>query len=357
MTMGYRRLLYRIAPFVVIVIGAGVIHSLQIEHDTFAAPHGELLSEMMYFPSGRFLRGMLCGHEMVVADFVWLRAIQYYGYHALVDLEYEWLGHIFEILTVLDPHFVRGYRLGGLLISQDAGRPEAAIALLRKGMFNNPERYELPFDIGFINFIVTKDYQRSARYFWLAYVHEGIMGRGIRFAASMKRKAGDREGAKDIWRTIMTQAPDSARRRTAWRSIGYIQIEQDMEQLTQAVSRFRRRHERYPGSLRELTGPGGLNKLPAEPFGGYYAIRSSGEVVNSTEQYDALEMAISHLNDRLLAYKSAKGTYPRALSGLVKEHFLEAIPEHPSGREFVYDSKAGKVVLPSYQQFVKGEVK
>jgi len=357
MTIGYRRLLYQIAPFVIIVIGAGVIHSLQIEHDTFAAPRSELLSEMMYFPSGRFLRGMLCGHEMVAADLVWLRAIQYYGHHTLTDLQYDWLVHIFEILTVLDPHFIRGYRLGGLLISEDAGQPKAAITLLRKGMFSNPERYELPFDIGFINFIVTKDYRRAARYFWLAYLHEGIMGRSIRFAASMKRKAGDREGAKIIWRTIMTQAPDSTRRRTAWRSIGYIQIEEDMELLQQVVSRFRREQGRYPESLDELIVARCLSKIPAEPFGGYYVVKQNGEVTNSTELYDALEMAISHLNDRLLAYKSAKGTYPRSLSGLVKEHFLETIPEHPSGREFVYDSKAGKVILPSYQQFVKGEVK
>lgn len=309
------RILYRLFPFLIITSSAIAVHNFQLGLDQLVPTREEILSEMMYFPSGKSLKIVICGYDMLVSDLVWLKAIQYYGKHALTDMKYQWLVHIFDILTTLDPLFVNGYRLGGLLISEDAGRPDAAIKLLMNGMYQNPERYELPWDIGFINYVVVKDYRRAARYFWLAYLHEGIMGKGIRFAAMACRRAGDYEKAKVMWRKVFTEAPDSSRRQLAQRSINYIQVEEDLKNITSAVGQYEKRIGIFPTTLSALTEKGFLSRIPSEPFGGFYFIHYR-KVLSTTEQYDALELVVTFLNQRITAYKSAQGEFPGILRNL-----------------------------------------
>ncbi len=346
-------ILGRLMPVFIIIASAIGLHNMQLALDLYPPSRDELLSEMAYFPSGKFLKSLLCGYDMLVADYIWLKTIQYYGQHSMIDLKYDWLPHMFDILTTLDPMFIQGYRLGGLLISEDAQEPELAIKLLTKGMYNNPERFEIPFDMGFINYIVTKDYKKAAKYFWLTYIHEGIMGRGIRFAAMSYRKAGDFENAKAMWRKVLALAPDSSRRETARRSIGQIQISEDLEILKKALRVYKAKKGKEPATLTDFVTEGIIKFIPEEPFGGYYAIKSTGEIVSSTQLYDALEMIVYHLNQRIIAYKSAKGNTPYDLQELVEKNFVKELPEHPFGQKYIYDRTEGKVNLPEYKVLIK----
>lgn len=103
-------LLMNILPAVVVVWGFVGVYLLQLAIDSTSRRQGErLMQELAYFPSGVALREAAIEYREIVADFIWLTAIDYYGRHQETDRRYEWLGHIFEILTTLDPRFVGAY--------------------------------------------------------------------------------------------------------------------------------------------------------------------------------------------------------------------------------------------------------
>src|SRR3972149_10777571 len=128
----------------------------------------ELVEELQYFPSGDFVQGKVGGFDMLFADWVWLRAIQYYGQHRLTDAKFTYLGHILDVLTTLDPRFIHAYTFGALLLTHDSAEPEKALQLLKKGNEKNPDRWEIPFTEGFIQYVFLKDYREAVRAFRLA---------------------------------------------------------------------------------------------------------------------------------------------------------------------------------------------
>ncbi len=335
-------------PILIIVIFPMIVHFFQIKYDQIYPPKKEILNEMMYFPSGRFLKIVVCDFDIFVSNIVWLRAIQYYGQHALTDYNYPWLTHIFDILTRLDPLFINGYRFGALLIAEDAGSPAEAIKLLRRAITNCPDRWEPLFDAGFINYFLLKDFNKAGRYFKLSALREGFSGRSIRFAAHAFRKAKKYKFAKDLWQIVLKNAQTEKRKETALKSLYYIQIEEDIDSLQRFVHQYRRKFDVLPKGLTELVNARLLTKIPAEPFGGKYILIMDSIVSSTTLLLDELEMNANYLNQRIMAYKAAKGKYPDKLDDLVKEKFIREIPKNPFGNPYIYDRNKGKIILPSY---------
>ncbi|HIE05348.1 MAG TPA: hypothetical protein EYP58_00960 [bacterium (Candidatus Stahlbacteria)] len=304
---------------------------------------------MMYFPSGRFLKVAICGFDILVANLVWLRAIQYYGQHVLTDYQYEWLPHIFNILTKLDPLFINGYRFGGVIISEDAQNPKEAKVLLKRGIVHNPLRWELPFDIGFICYTIDKDYHNAAKYFKLAALREGPQGRAIRFAAHSFRKAKEWRRAKDLWREVMKNATHERKIELAQRSICYIRVDEEIEDLMKVITKFQIREKRRPEDLGELVEKGYIREIPDEPFGGRYLLGEGGVATSTTLLLDELEFIVRFLNHRISAYRTAKAKFPEKLEDLIKEKFIPKIPRHPFGKQYFYDANQGKVII-SYKR-------
>ncbi len=155
--------------------------------------------ELMYFPSGRFLKEASLGHETTVADMAWLRAIQYYGMHRQTDQEYDMAGHIFDVVTTLDPLFRNAYVFGGLVLAQDAADVEAGVGLLRKGVSNLPDDWLLPFEVGFIYYICSADMESAQEWFLEAASKPGHPESVERFAAFSAARSGDLKTALRLW--------------------------------------------------------------------------------------------------------------------------------------------------------------
>jgi tetratricopeptide (TPR) repeat protein len=181
--------------------------------------------ELMYFPSGKFLKQSALGHTSTLADIAWLRAIQYYGHHRLTDKKYDMVGHIFDIVTTLDPNFVHAYVFGAIVLAQDAGRPEEGLALLKKGMRHNPENWLLAFETGFIYHIMLKDYENAGRYFRLASVLPNAPSFPARFAAFANERAGRTETAIQLWSEIAKATPNTQLKEIAEEHIEKLKVE------------------------------------------------------------------------------------------------------------------------------------
>lgn len=161
------------------------------------------LHEKLYLPSGKFVKEMSISYREVVADVLWMSAIQYYGDFRKGNHDLRYFRGLIDLVTTLDPHFSFAYRFGALVISEDTGALEEGMDLLKLGMARNPRSWQLPFEVGFLNYVNGGDRQVAGRYFELASKMPGAPESTERFAAFVYSKAGDRESSMRIWEEYM----------------------------------------------------------------------------------------------------------------------------------------------------------
>lgn len=186
---------------------------------------GRVGQELMYFPSGQVLEPMSLGDPQTLADLLWLRAIQYYGEHRLTDNRYPFAGHIFEIITALDPHFVEAYIFAGLVLAGEGGDHERGLRLLRRGIAWNPWRWDLAFETGFVYYVAASDDAQSARFFEQARRLPGAPEIVTRFAAHVRSRAGNNEAALALWEEVLLTTSHPLMRDLAERKVKSLRLE------------------------------------------------------------------------------------------------------------------------------------
>ena len=257
------RIVHGLSIGLLICAASSGVFFVQTRMDRMRKPREAIIRELMYFPSGKSLQAATVGYDNLAADLVWLRAIQYYGEHRLTDLKFEYLGHIFDILTTLDPRFLDAYTFGSLLLADDAKEPERALSLLDKGMRSNPHDWKIPFTKGFIYYVFIGDYYKAGKYFEMASTKERAPEMAARFASFAYQRGGDRITAINLWGEIYTRSENEVERVTAlryWKGLV-------SEILDEKAIEYRKRFGRYPYALSELVKAGLVERLPVAPDG------------------------------------------------------------------------------------------
>ena len=231
--------------------------------------------EAMYIPSIHGYSRLSLGHHALCADALWLWFVQYYGKHRLTDHRYEHMYHILDIVTTFDPAFLKAYRLGSMLLTHDAQRPDQAKTLLKKGMYSNPDDWSLPFYYGFMHFVFLGDYETAQAYFRIAAHKPGAPDMPKRWEAYVTyKKQGDLDTALELWLDLYNNTTNPEEKRVAELYIKDIYSQKYVHILNEAMQRFRDQYSRDPATLNELVEEGYLDSIPAEPHGGYYIIEN-----------------------------------------------------------------------------------
>jgi hypothetical protein len=302
------------------IYGLGTI----LNHDRYA---GDVVEELMYFPTGQFLKLVSMGYDTFVADFLWLKGIQYYGKHRRTDRTYLLAEHVFTSITDLDEHFLGAYRFGAFVLAEDVGQPAAGIELLRKGIRNNPRAWELPFDLGFLHFVVLKNNAMAARYFRLASQLEGAPATAARFSAFAYRRAGRNDIARSLWMEILKSSENPVMRETAEYAIRSIDTDRTIDMLTSLVGRFEEIEGRLPRNLDELAKAGLVRSIGPDPFGGFYFLdRESALVLSSTKVERDAGLAKRALLKAIERFRDSTGRYPASLDELDGSGILQGLP-------------------------------
>lgn len=177
------------------------------------------LHEAMYLPSGRFIEQVSLGYRQLSADIIWFAAIQYYGDYRQGNHSLSYFNGLIDIVTTLDPHFVFAYIFGALVVSEDVGRFDDGVEILKRGMANNPTSWRLPFEVGFLSFLNGVDYDLAARYFDLASRIPGAPEKTRRFAAYVYGRAGEERSAIQLWTRYRDEAEEQWLKELATRYI------------------------------------------------------------------------------------------------------------------------------------------
>ena len=176
-----------------------------------------LSEESLYIPSATFLRYASLGHQTMVADLMWIRTVQYFGRELERRRElnqprdskerYKFLYPLLDLTVSLDPQFVRAYRFGGLLLTV-VKRYDEAIALYAKGYAANPDRWEMPHDLGRLYYLDLKDHEKALYWWKIANDLPGRPGYIPRFVPRLYAQTGQKEIAIELW-LEMLEATDS----------------------------------------------------------------------------------------------------------------------------------------------------
>jgi tetratricopeptide (TPR) repeat protein len=239
------------------------------------------IEELLYVPSGRLLRPVCLGHEGLVADIYWTRAVQYFG-RKRIDraTEFELLGPLLRITTELDPHLIVAYRFGAIFLAEKtpwgAGHPEEALQILRRGIVANPRYWRLWQDVGFIYYWDLKDYPRAAEAFRVGSERPGAHLWMKAMAASVAAQGGATSTSRLLWSEIYSQAGNESMRRSAVEHLQALQAREEMDQINALLKTYEDRAGRPAQSFRDLAVAAMLKGVPEDPSGAPYIVTSDG---------------------------------------------------------------------------------
>jgi hypothetical protein len=224
---------------------------------TFRVQH-----EALYLWSGEHIRRLTPGFENLMADIYWLRTVQYFGGQRAfsTDKRFDLLAPLVNITTALDPRMEIAYRYGATFLAEPwpmgAGKPEEAVALLRRGGERNPRNWRLRQDLGLFYFFFLNDAVRASEVLQKAGQLPGAPPFLNNLAAQVLLKGGERQSAKMLWQQIYEQSEPGQLKDNARFHLGQLQSLDAIDTLDAASAEFARRARRPPASLEELRRSG-----------------------------------------------------------------------------------------------------
>ncbi|MCX7972925.1 MAG: hypothetical protein N3B16_00285 [Candidatus Aminicenantes bacterium] len=219
-------------------------------------------SAIIYIPSGKYLKYVTFGYSSVLADLIYLWAIQYYSNYAIED-RFNYLEHIFSIISELDPRYIDPYELGALIAVYEGNNLELGLKILDMGLQKNPDQWFFPFMAGHLAQL-RKNYDLARIYYKKAMEIPGSPDIVKRLYAFSAFKTMDFETAWRTWLEVYETAQDERIKKIANNHLYQVKAAIDKQIIEQAVLLFREKYGRNPYSLDQLVRTGFLKEIPKD---------------------------------------------------------------------------------------------
>ncbi len=260
-----------ILPVVIVVIGFAAIVGLSNLITSIRPSLPAEFSDSDLSMNGSRFKGFALGMEGLLADWYWMRSLQYIGnkmvLHQNADVDLgdlrslnpRLLYPLLSNTTDLDPHFIAAYSYGAIVLP--AIDQEKAIDFARKGIADNPDEWRLYQHLGFI-------YWRLQRYDDAAQTYErgasisGASSFMTLMAATMRSEGGSRATARAIYKQMLAESTDEAVRITAERRLMQLDSLDQREAIDQALSEYKERTGRCANNWSELASSLLRTRLP-----------------------------------------------------------------------------------------------
>ncbi len=210
---------------------------------------------------GARLKGYALGFEGLIADWYWMQSLQYVG-NKIIDnpdanislddlnaLNPRLLYPYLDNATTLDPRFIAPYSYGAFVLP--AINKEQAIKICLKGIENNPDKWYLYHQLGFI-YWKTGDYKNAEETYTKGSQIAGAPTFMQLMAVNMKTEGGTRETARAIYRQMFGQAENEEIKEVVrLKLLGYDSAE-EREAIQPVLDNFKNRFGKCPENWREI---------------------------------------------------------------------------------------------------------
>ena len=248
------------------------------------------LQRLLYLPDGEYLKIASLGYRELIADLLWIQSIQVMGEKKVSESSGRWLYRALDIITTLDPKFVRAYEGGGLALTTLVVLPEESNQLMMKGMRYNPTEWKLPFLIGINYYYELYDDGKAAEYMAHAARLPGAPSSLATLAANLYVSAHSPQEAVNLLAALYEQTTDESAKKLLEIRLKIVMTERDLSLLEQAIDRYKKQTGQHPPRLEALVGAGLLPALPVEPSGGRYLYDARTGAVSSSEMTERLSL-------------------------------------------------------------------
>jgi len=271
--------------YVVCLLAALLIWPTQHFVETRSAVDAED-PDILLFSSPGLVKKMALGYSGMMADFYWMRTIQYYGRFDVADRRkdrYKNLYTLLDITTTLNPYYLDAYRTGCFFLASEeplgADRPEEALKLLDKGTSFHPEEWSLLYDKGFIYYWHLQDFKSAGETWLRAAKIPGAPEWLHSLAATSLSRGGELGVAIALWQDRYLQATRENERETALSRLISFKVAQDIWGWQALAEKYREKNGAYPQNLQILAVEHGLRYSLNDPLGMPYQYdQQTGEV-------------------------------------------------------------------------------
>lgn len=280
-----------------IAAGYACIYALSnfVERNRVAIPEAYADEDLAF--EGKRIKDFALGAEGLLADWYWMRALQYIGGKVLnsenENINLEDLGSLnprllyplLDNATDLDPHFLTAYSYGAIVLP--AIDKQQAIKLTEKGIAANPTEWRLHQYLGYIHWRLG-NFEKAAEVYEQGSRVAGAPQFLNMMAAKMRADGGSRETARQMYQEMANGATDEQTR-----SVGVLRLQQlealdELDAINIELEKFREGNGRCISTGAELLSLLKNVKLPTgkdfrvdanrnlvDPTGAPYALRTT----------------------------------------------------------------------------------
>jgi len=282
---GHSRFVYALC-----LLAALLIQPTQRFIEAHSAGGGEN-PDLLLFGSPKLVKKMALGYDGLLADFYWMRTIQYFGNFEEADRRkerYKNLNTLLDITTTLDPYYLDAYRAGSFFLAGEeplgANQPEEALTLLDKGFMYYPEEWGILYDKGFVYYWYLQDFKEAGETWLRTAEIPGAPEWLPSLAAATITRGGEFELAVSLWQDRYLQSTRENEKETAKDRLVSFKVAQDIWGWQALAEKYRETHGAYPETLQTLAADHGLRYSLTDPLGMPYRYDpQTGEVAPDPE--------------------------------------------------------------------------
>lgn len=258
----------RFVPPSILIVGLVALYPMQRWIDS-TSQRDASEQETLYFTSGPAIKKMSLGLDALAADIYWIRTVQYFGRKliesgkplssaATKDIRMDLLAPLLKIVVTLDPQHIPAYHFGAMFLPE-RDLP-AATALLETGTRENPDKWRLYQDLGYIYWQAGKSatgdeqvryYAKASEWYDKGAAVEGAPSWMKDLSGLMMMKGGSREAARAVYSAYLTSDDENVRRHAIDRLMQLRSLD-ELDAINALLARHRNETGACPADLRAL---------------------------------------------------------------------------------------------------------
>jgi hypothetical protein len=258
-----------------IIVGTiGVVSMARWLDSHRTKPDPRFEAERLYL-TGQTVRRLSLSFNGLVADWYWMRALQYVGnkvlnapedvtYGDLSRLDLALLAPLLETATTLDPQFIEPYQYAAIVLPEVDVKE--AIRITKKGIVANPSAWRLYHLLGYI-YWRQGEFQTAGEAYEQGAEQPGAPRWMQAMKARMATEGGSRELARDIYTRMYEEPGDSSVNDMARQRLMQLDSLDERDAIRRVLSLFQSKAHRCPSSWREIQPVLRSLRLRSDPDG------------------------------------------------------------------------------------------
>jgi len=237
-------------------------------------PDPNAIDESLYLNPNTTRRVSL-GFNGLVADWYWMRSLQYVGrkilntpedvpIDSLSKLNLKLLAPLLDNATTLDPEFYDPYEYAAVVLP--AVDLNAAVRIIRKGIDLNPSEWRLYHHLGYIHW-QQKDYQAASEMYRRGSQVPGAPQWMGAMVAKMAAEGGSRDTAREIYNRMLEQSADEKVKDMAQRRLMQLESLDHRDILRKLMTEYKTRVGQCPATWKEMLPVLRALRIPVDQTG------------------------------------------------------------------------------------------